>query len=69
MRKFIKLTKARTNTALVIDIDQIKSVEQVRDKTIDVKTRIVTDQEDWYVKEAYHTVVKRMEEVYNTLGY
>ena len=71
MRKFIKLTSAehQKDSALLLDVDQITAVEQVKDSG-KTKTRIMTaGGRVWFVKEAYHTVAKRMEEIYNKLGY
>ena len=71
MRKFIKLTSAehQKDSALLLDVDQITAIEQVKDNG-KTKTRIMTaGGRVWFVKEAYHTVAKRMEELYNKLGY
>lgn len=71
MRKFIKLTSAehQKKPALLLDVDQITAIEQVKDNGR-TKTRIMTaGGRVWFVKEAYHTVAKRMEEIYNKLGY
>ena len=71
MRKFIRLTSTeqQEEVAIVLDVDQITAIEQVKnyDKC---KTRILTATgRVWFVKEAYYTVVKRMEEIYNASGY
>lgn len=71
MRKFIKLTSTeqQEEAAIVLDLDQITAIEQVKNYG-KCKTRILTATgRVWFVKEAYHTVVKRMDEIYNTLGY
>lgn len=71
MRKFIKLTSAehQKESAILLDVDQITAIEQVKDHGR-AKTRIMTaGGRVWFVKEAYYTVVKRMDEIYNTLGY
>ena len=69
MRRFIRLTSTeqQEEAAIVLDVDQITAIEQVKnyDKS---KTRILTATgRVLFVKEAYYTVVKRMEEIYNTL--
>lgn len=73
MRKFIRLTSAehQKDSALLLDVDQITAIEQVKDNgKTKTKTRIMTaGGRVWFVKEAYHTVAKRMEEIYNKLGY
>lgn len=71
MRKFIRLTSAehQKDSALLLDVDQITAVEQVKDSG-KTKTRIMTTGgRVWFVKEEYYTVAKRMEEIYNKLGY
>lgn len=71
MRKFIRLTSAehQKDSALLLDVDQITAIEQVKDYGR-AKTRIMTaGGRVWFVKEVYHTVAKRMEEIYNKLGY
>lgn len=65
MRRFIKLTNSSTGTALLVDVRIIRSILQIGDKCTEARTRIVTDREDLYVTEAYYTVMKRMEEVFN----
>lgn len=71
MRKFIRLTSTeqQEEAAIVLDVDQITAIEQVKNYG-KCKTRILTATgRVWFVKETYYTVVKRMEEIYNTLGY
>lgn len=65
MRRFIELTKARTGGVVLIDADLIRCVEQIEDRVSETRTRIVTDQEDWYVSQDYRTVMERMDELYN----
>lgn len=70
MRKFIRLTSAehQKDSALLLGVDQITAIEQVKDSG-KTKTRIMTaGGRVWFVKEAYFTVAKRMEEIYNKLG-
>lgn len=70
MRKFIRLTSTEQQeeeAAIVLDVDQITAIEQVKNYG-KCKTRILTATgRVLFVKEAYYTVVKRMEELYNTL--
>ena len=68
MRKFIKLTKGRTGDVILIDVDIIKCVEQIKDRASETKTRVVTDREDWYVSEDYHTVMERLTALYDIDG-
>ena len=71
MRKFIRLTSTeqQEEAAIVLDLDQITVIEQVKNYGR-CKTRILTATgRVWFVKEAYYTVVKRMDEIYNALGY
>lgn len=65
MRKFIKLTRGSTGSVVLIDTGIIRCVEQVEDCASETKTRIVTDQEDWYVVEDYYTVMERMSALYD----
>lgn len=67
MRKFIKLTSTeqQEEASIVLDLDQITAIEQVKNYG-KCKTRILTATgRVWFVKEAYYTVVKRMEEICN----
>lgn len=71
MRNFIKLTSTeqQEETVIVLDVEQITAIEQVKNYG-KCKTRILTTTgRVWFVKEAYYTVVKRMDEIYNTLSY
>lgn len=71
INKFIKLTSTeqQEETAIVLDVDQITAVEQGKNHG-KCKTRILTATgRVWFVKETYFTVVKCMDEIYNTLGY
>lgn len=68
MRKFIKLTSTeqQEEVAIVLDVDQIIAIEQVKNYG-KCKTRILTATgRVWFIKEAYFTVVKRMEVICNT---
>lgn len=69
MRNFIKLTSTeqQEEAAILIDVDQITAIEQVKNYG-KCKTRILTTGRVWFVKEAYYTVVKRMDEIYSALG-
>lgn len=69
MRRFIKLTNSSTGTALLVDVGIIRSILQIGDKCTEARTRIVTDREDLYVKEAYYTVMKRIDEALGTPGH
>ena len=65
MRKFIKLTSGSTGTAILLDVSIIRCILQSDNNGAKSKTCIVTDRADFYVKESYYTVLKRMEKVYD----